>query len=243
MTQAETPYKKYVIITAGGSGSRMHSKVAKQFMEIGGKPILLHTINLFRSLPFEVEIILVLPRNYRIYWDDYCKRNNIAIRCRIAEGGITRFHSVKNGLELVGDNGIVAVHDGVRPFADREMIIRMFSHIFKDTDTGGVIPVMPAVESMRHIIKDKKGNPVGTETVDRSDYIFVQTPQVFDIAKLKEAYRQPYLSQFTDDASVIEKAGYKVGTVPGNRFNIKITVPQDLELAEVIYSSLEQNNP
>ena len=95
---------------------------------------------------------------------------------------------------------------------------------------------------MRRILRDKKGNPVGTQTVDRADYISVQTPQVFDLAKLKTAYKQPYLPQFTDDASVIEKAGYKVDTIPGNRLNIKITVPQDLELAEVIYSSLVQSN-
>ena len=243
MTPTDIPSKKYVIITAGGSGSRMKSKVAKQFLEIDGKPILLHTINLFRSLPFEVEIILVIPNDYRAYWDDYCRENEIAMRCRIAKGGITRFHSVKNGLELTGDSGIVAIHDGVRPFADKDMIAKMFSYNFATSeDVAGVIPVMPAVESMRRILRDKKGNPVGTQTVDRADYISVQTPQVFDLAKLKTAYKQPYLPQFTDDASVIEKAGYKVDTIPGNRLNIKITVPQDLELAEVIYSSLVQSN-
>ena len=243
MTHADIPNKKYVIITAGGSGSRMKSRVAKQFLEIDGKPILLHTINLFRALPFEVEIILVLPNDYRTCWDNYCKENEIAVRCRIAQGGITRFHSVKNGLELTGDSGIVAIHDGVRPFADKDMIIKMFSYDFDvNADVAGVIPVMPAVESMRRILRDTKGNPEGTQTVDRADYISVQTPQVFDLAKLKAAYKQPYLPQFTDDASVIEKAGYKVDTIPGNRFNIKITVPQDLELAEVIYSALVQNN-
>lgn len=243
MKQTENRGRKYVIITAGGSGQRMKSRVAKQFLEIDSKPILLHTIKLFRSLPFEVEIIVVLPKSYREYWDNYCRENGLSLECKIVDGGITRFHSVKNGLELTGDSGIVAIHDGVRPFADKEMIIKMFSYDFaKKPDVGGVIPVLPAVESMRRIIKDKRGNPVGTETVDRSEYIFVQTPQLFDLAKLKEAYRQPYLPQFTDDASVIEKAGYSVETIPGNRFNIKITVPEDLNLAEVIYSSLEQNN-
>ncbi len=244
MEQRENTDKRYVIITAGGSGTRMHGKVAKQFLEIDSKPILLHTINLFISLPFEVEMILVLPRTYREYWGNYCKENGLSLRCSIAEGGITRFHSVKNALELTGDSGVVAVHDGVRPFPDKEMIIKMFNYKFEQHPTvGGIIPVMPAVESMRRIIKDQKGNPVETQTVDRSDYLFVQTPQVFDLAKLREAYRQPYLPQFTDDASVIEKAGYKIETVQGSRLNIKITVPSDLNMAEIIYSSLERNNP
>lgn len=226
--------RAYAIITAGGTGRRMGGDIAKQFLEVGGKPILLRTIELFRNLPFDVEIILVLPAEYKEYWKGYCVTNSLWFKHTLVSGGITRFHSVKNALELVPDGAVVAVHDGVRPFVPKEMLERLLNYNFKETGAAGVIPVMPSIESMRKKSYDNMGNLVGAECVNRDNYMFVQTPQVFDSTLLKEAYKQAYSPNFTDDASVVESKGYKVLFDSGSRFNIKITTPEDLKLGEII---------
>ncbi len=232
--------KYFVIITAGGSGLRMGSNLAKQFLELKGKPILLHTIELFRSLPFDVEIILVLPVAYKEYWKKYCLDNNLWFKYTIVSGGITRFHSVKNALAYVPNNAIVAVHDGVRPFVDKKLLESLFKTEF--SGFAGMIPVMPAIESMRERVLDQKGVDIGTKTVNRDMYMFVQTPQVFNSSILKECYQQAFDPSFTDDASVVQKKGYDIRTCEGSRFNIKITKPEDLQLAELVYSFLERQN-
>lgn len=228
----------YVIITAGGVGKRMGGNVAKQFLELGGKPIILRTIEMFRKLPFKVEIILVLPSQYKEYWKNYCMEQDLWFKHILVSGGITRFHSVRNALKHVPEGAVVAVHDGVRPFVPAELLEELLQYDLSGTEVAGVIPVMPAVESMREKVLDASGCLEKTVPVDRDKYIFVQTPQVFDSTKLKEAYKQAYSPAFTDDASVAESKGYTVLFCNGSRFNIKITTPEDLKMGEIILSLL-----
>lgn len=229
----------YIIITAGGVGRRMGGKTAKQFIELEGKPVLLRTIDMFRKWYPNANIILTLPQEYKEYWRNYCFENNLWFKHIIASGGITRFHSVKNALEYVPDGALVAVHDGVRPFVPKRVLASLFGFDFAKEGVAGVIPVMPSIESMRIYTYGADGMPDGSRTVNRDEYMFVQTPQVFDSTILKECYKKPYSPAFTDDASVVESSGYKVATTQGSRFNIKLTTPEDLLLARM-FLSLEQ---
>lgn len=227
----------YVIITAGGAGLRMGGNIAKQFMELGGKPILLRTIEMFRKWREDVNLILVLPSEYKTYWKQYCLDHNLWFKHILVSGGITRFHSVRNALKHVPDGALVAVHDGVRPFVPEELLNRLTAGECWLDEKGkicGIIPVMPSVESMREKVPDAEGRTLATVTTDREKYLFVQTPQVFDSTILKMGYRKAYSPAFTDDASVVESCGYKIETLPGSRFNIKITTPEDLIMAEII---------
>jgi len=225
----------YAIILAGGHGTRMGSSVAKQFLEIGGKPILRHTIEQFLSLGLDMEIIVVLPADCKEDWRNYCSSSGFLERYIMPTGGITRFHSVRNALEYVPEGAIVAVHDGVRPFVDKEFLLSLFE---KASQCEGVIPVVPPVETVREM----DGNGM-SYTVDRSRYALVQTPQVFRSEILKKAYAQPYSTSFTDDASVVEHAGYKVSLCEGRRYNIKITTPEDLLIAESLIRVGRKDNP
>lgn len=219
-------YSKYVIITAGGRGVRMQSELPKQFLEINGKPILRYTIELFLSLPFEIGIILVLGSDMLDYWKDYCVKNDFNIRHTLVSGGITRFHSVKRGLRFVPEGTLVAIHDGVRPLISRDFLESMFD---KASNHQAVIPTLKISDSMREVMAD------GTSrVVDREKYRIVQTPQIFHSEILHKSYKQPYIPNFTDDASVVEKAGYEIFEHEGSRLNIKITTPEDLELAKAI---------
>ncbi len=217
---------KYVIIVAGGKGLRMGGDVPKQFLPIGGKPVLMHTIEAFRRA-FDVEIVLVLPAEQHAYWQKLCKDYSFLSPELIATGGETRFHSVKNGLALLPDNedAVVGVHDGVRPFVSRETIQRCFAAA---SEGKAVVPVVPVVETVRQILPDGK-----SITRPRDDYRLVQTPQTFPLALLKEAYRQPYSEFFTDDASVVEAFGKEITMVEGNRENIKLTTQSDLKLCNI----------
>lgn len=226
----------YVIITAGGIGARMGGKTAKQFLELEGKPVLLRTIEMFRSVFPNANIIITLPQEYKEYWRNYCFENGLWFRHTIVSGGITRFHSVKNALEYVPQGAIVAVHDGVRPFVPEQMLRSLIGYNFTKEKVAGVIPVMPSIESMRVRTYGDDGMPNGSRTVNRDEYMFVQTPQVFDSTTLKECYKKPYSPTFTDDASVVESSGYKVATAPGSRFNIKLTTPEDMVMARIIFS-------
>lgn len=217
--------KKYAIIVAGGKGLRMGTEVPKQFLPIGGKPVLMRTLEAFHAYDAAMDLIVVLPVDQQAYWDGLCHDRGFAVPHRVADGGATRFHSVRNGLALVGDDGLVAVHDGVRPFVAREVIEACFC----EADLrGAVVPVTDVVETVRRV------TPEGSVTVNRADYKLVQTPQVFRTALLKRAYRQPYSERFTDDASVVEAMGVSVALVPGNRENIKITTPFDIRVAEAL---------
>ncbi len=217
----------YVIIVAGGKGLRMGSDIPKQFLPIGGKPVLMRTLERFREYSPTLQIILVLPKAQQEYWKELCQKHNFTVAYQLADGGETRFHSVQHGLALIPDNaeGVVGVHDGVRPFPSIEVIRNCYETA---REKKAVIPVIPVVETVRHL----KGET--SETVQRNDYRLVQTPQCFDIQLLKAANRQPYNDGFTDDASVVESYGHDITLVEGNRENIKITTPYDLKIAEVL---------
>lgn len=217
----------YIIIVAGGKGLRMGSDIPKQFLPIGGKPVLMRTLERFRQYSPTLQIILVLPKAQQDYWQKLCKEYAFDIDYQLADGGETRFHSVQNGLAKIPDNaqGVVGVHDGVRPFPSIDVIRNCYETA---REKKAVIPVIPVVETVRHL----KGDT--SVTVPRNEYRLVQTPQTFDIQLLKEANRQPYNDGFTDDASVVETFGFNITLVEGNRENIKITTPYDLKIAEVL---------
>ena len=217
----------YVIIVAGGKGLRMGSDIPKQFLPIGGKPVLMRTLERFREYAADLQIILVLPKAQQDYWQNLCQEYAFDIDYQLADGGETRFHSVQHGLALIPDDveGVVGVHDGVRPFPSIEVIRRCYETA---RTAKAVIPVIPVVETVRHLEGE------GSVTVPRNDYRLVQTPQCFDIQLLKAANRQPYNDGFTDDASVVESYGQSITLVEGNRENIKITTPYDMKIAEVL---------
>jgi 2-C-methyl-D-erythritol 4-phosphate cytidylyltransferase len=215
--------KKFVIIVAGGSGSRMGSDVPKQFLELNGKPVLMHTISVFHEYDRACELILVLPSAQQGYWSDLCLKYNFNLPHKIVSGGETRFHSVRNGLEMVDEEGIVFIHDGVRPLVSRQTIERCS---IMAQENGNAIPVLPVNESLRLKENDR------TISVDRALYLSVQTPQTFRSEQIKEAFKQKYDPAFTDDASVFEKAGLTVHVVEGNPENIKITTPTDFIIAD-----------
>ena len=217
----------YIIIVAGGKGLRMGSDIPKQFLPIGGKPVLMRTLERFREYSADLQIILVLPEAQQEYWHQLCKEYHFDVGYTLANGGQTRFHSVQNGLAKVPDDaiGVVGVHDGVRPFPSIEVIRNCYETA---RQKKAVIPVISVVETVRHLESEK------SKTVPRDEYRLVQTPQTFDIQLLKAANKQPYNDGFTDDASVVESFGYEITLVEGNRENIKITTPYDLKIAEVI---------
>ena len=233
--------EEFVIIVAGGKGLRMGGDIPKQFLPIGGKPVLMRTLEQFRAYSEALQIILVLPEAQQDYWQELCKQYEFQVDYQIANGGQTRFHSVQNGLALVPDDaeGVVGVHDGVRPFPSIEVITRCYETA---RQTKAVIPVIPVVETVRQILPSNQSNPNAVSnpssiTVPRDQYRLVQTPQTFDIQLLKAANRQPYNDGFTDDASVVESYGHPITLVEGNRENIKITTPYDITVAEAIINS------
>ena len=217
---------RYAILVAGGKGLRMGSDIPKQFLPLRGRPVLMHTIDVFRRTYPDIHIILVLPREQQYYWRKLCGQHDYDVELCVADGGETRFHSVHNGLSLIPDDarGVVGVHDGVRPFVSPETIRRCF---VAAEEFGAVVPVVPVVETVRQLLADGS-----SMTVDRNAYRLVQTPQTFDIQLLKKAYGQPFDPFFTDDASVVEAMGHPIKLVEGNNENIKLTNPADLKLAE-----------
>ena len=217
--------KQSVIIVAGGKGLRMGSDLPKQFLPIGGKPVLMRTLEAFRKYDAMLQIILVLPREQQGFWKQLCEEHHFSVEHLVADGGETRFHSVKNGLALVQAPGLVGVHDGVRPFVTLEVIRRCYELAEQHK---AVIPVVDVVETLRHL------TDAGSETVSRTEYKLVQTPQVFDVELLKQAYGQEFTPFFTDDASVVEAMGVPVHLAEGNRENIKITTPFDLKVGSAL---------
>ena len=215
--------KKHIIIVGGGKGLRLGGDIPKQFLPVGGKPVLMRTLEAFHAYDASMQLILVLPVSQQAYLKQLCAEYQFDLAHEIADGGETRFHSVKNGLALVEEEGLVGVHDGVRPFVSQEVIARCYEEA---VSLKAVIPVIGVVETVRHLTEE------GSETVPRDQYKLVQTPQVFEVALLRRAYEQTYTELFTDDASVVEALGEKVYLVEGNRENIKLTTPFDLKLAE-----------
>jgi len=223
--------KKVALIVAGGSGLRMQSEVPKQFMLLGKLPILMHTINRFYDYDQAIEIRVVLSEIEIETWEKLCRDYNFTIPCSIFHGGESRFHSVKNGLHELNSPSLIGVHDGVRPLVSMGTIARCFE--LAET-SGAAIPVIPISESIRRF------DGADSVSENRSIYRLVQTPQVFDSNILLDAYNLPYEESFTDDASVIEKAGYKIYLTEGNEENIKITSPNDLLIAEALLSQMNE---
>ncbi|MDG5799539.1 2-C-methyl-D-erythritol 4-phosphate cytidylyltransferase [Marinilabiliaceae bacterium ANBcel2] len=216
---------KSVIIVAGGKGVRMGGDIPKQFLLLGGSPLLMHTINRFSDAGFD-NIVLVLPSpELQKYWKELCDHYSYGVEHIVAEGGETRFHSVQNGLQFVDESGYIAVHDGVRPFVSYDTIERVVDEVLK---SDAVIPVVEMIESLREISNEE------SRSCDRTSFCIVQTPQIFKGEVLKKAYQQTFRSTFTDDATVVEAAGYEITLVKGNMENIKITTPFDFVVAEAL---------
>lgn len=216
---------KYVIIVAGGSGTRMESKTPKQFIELKGKPILMHSILAFFNFDPSLKIILVLPESQISVWESLCVEHSFTINHEVVIGGKERFFSVKHGLDVITTPGVVGIHDGVRPLVSKETISKCYETAMEQ---GNAIPVVNVHETVRRIEGDL------SVTVPRSEYRLVQTPQCFDVELLKSAYDLGFLESFTDDASVAEANGQQMNLVEGNRENIKITTPIDLKIAEAL---------
>ena len=222
--------KRYAIIVAGGSGSRMNADIPKQFILLKGLPILMHTINRFYNFDNGIHIILVLPQSHIAKWEELCKEHNFILKHQIVSGGETRFHSVKYGLDAISEtNVVVGIHDGVRPFVSNETLSRCFEGAEK---SGNAVPAIPVLDSMRMVENSEN------TYLDRNQVKIIQTPQCFRIYLLKKAFLQNYSPSFTDDATVVEAIGEKIYLVEGNASNIKITTPYDLKIAEAILSSL-----
>jgi 2-C-methyl-D-erythritol 4-phosphate cytidylyltransferase len=217
--------KRYLVVVAGGSGKRMGADMPKQYLELAGKPVLMHTLERFKVFDESIEIITVLPENQLRFWGDLQKKYSFSIPHTLVKGGRARFFSVKNGLKFIDDDSIVAVHDGVRPFVSTETIKRCFETA---ENIGNAVPVIPPSDTLRMISGDSS-TPVNRLLVRQ-----VQTPQVFHSGLLKRAYEQDYLPEFTDDATVVEKTGVKINLVEGNRENIKITTPEDLIISAAL---------
>jgi len=224
---------KSAIIVAGGNGLRMESDIPKQFIEVAGQPILMHTLQKFYSYDNEMQLILVLPEPHLDYWKKLCTRYDFNIKHSLIVGGSTRFESVLNGLKAANNTNIIAVHDGVRPLVSHKTIDACFKAA---AELGAAIPVTECIESLRQLTEH------GSRSVDRSKFRAVQTPQVFDSKLLKQAYEQAYSPLFTDDASVIESfwltsnanSNSKITLIEGNIDNIKITTKFDLAIAQLL---------
>lgn len=223
--------KTVAIIVAGGSGTRFGAQLPKQFLELGGKPILMRTIEAFgKNSDGSFDVIVTLPEGQMGLWHDLCDRYGFAVQHRVVPGGETRWHSVKNALDSIGDIAdvdIIAVHDGVRPLASPALIHRILEAARRD---GAAIPVVMLNDSVRQVTGES------SHALDRSSLRAVQTPQAFDARLLMEAYTQPFDPTFTDDASVVERLGHSVTLVEGEAANLKITRPMDLVLAEYLLS-------
>lgn len=227
--------KNYVIIVAGGSGSRMKSDTPKQFLQLAELPVLMHTIQAFYAAMPSLDIVLVLPASEMSTWHSLVRAHTFSIRHRLVSGGSTRFESVKNGLDSIvndTDDAIVAIHDGVRPLVSGNIIKDSFD---KANLHGAAVTAVALKDSIR------KGDMLQNKAENRADFFLVQTPQTFRLQLITNAYHlaseQPHIN-FTDDASVAEAAGHLIQLIPGDYKNIKITTPEDLIIAEALYPSL-----
>jgi len=217
----------YALIVAGGTGSRMGANAPKQFLELAGKPVLMRTIERFRSFDVSIKIITVLPEDQLGYWEELQKKYSFSIPNTVVKGGPGRFFSVKNGLDKVEDNSLVGIHDGVRPLVSTDTIKRCFDAAEK---FGNAVPVISPTDSLRMITEQ------GNIPVNRQYLRIIQTPQVFDSKLIKKAYLQDYSPDFTDDAMLLEKTGETIHLVEGNRENLKITNPGDMATAEALFN-------
>lgn len=221
--------KESVIIVAGGKGLRAGGELPKQFQSIGDMPMLMHTLLAFHRYNVQMKIVVVLPAGFQSFWEELCTTHHFSVQHNLVQGGETRFHSVKNGLALIADDEIVAVHDAARPFVSTALISRCFETA-KIHDCG-VIPVVEETNSVRQLTGS------GSCMLDRKQLRLVQTPQVFPAAKIKRAYTTSFDPAFTDDASVVEREGCPILLVEGEENNFKITSPFDWTVAESWYQN------
>ncbi|MGD9328293.1 MAG: 2-C-methyl-D-erythritol 4-phosphate cytidylyltransferase [Cyclobacteriaceae bacterium] len=224
--------KQFAVIVAGGSGSRMNTEVPKQYLPVNGLPVLMHTINAFHNYSQALDIIVVLPPKDIELWEELCEKYEFNLPVKIAPGGETRFQSVRNGLARIDSDGIVAIHDGVRPLVNKEIIAASYEIAALH---GSAIAAVRLKESIRVTDKDQ------TKMADRSKYRIIQTPQTFQVSLIKDAYEITEDPQFTDDASVLEKSGHKISLFEGSYKNIKITTPEDLIIAEAFLKNQAKN--
>lgn len=221
--------QKNVIIVAGGSGTRMGRIIPKQFIELNGKPILMHSILAFYNYDNSINIIVALPKDQISFWEKLCIQYSFSFDHKVVEGGQTRFHSVKNALSFI-TNGLVAIHDGVRPLVSQKTIEDAFSLA---KEKGNAIPTIGITESIR--IEHNGINRV----IDRDSLKIIQTPQIFAFELIRNAYKQEFNKRFTDDASVLESTREAIYLSSGNQENIKITTSFDLIIVEAIIKNFE----
>lgn len=225
--------KTYAVFVAGGSGSRMGTEMPKQFLDLGGIPVLQRSISVFLEAVPDARIVTVLPRAHFSTWEELCSANSFDVPQMLVEGGLTRFHSVRNALSRIPDGAVVSVHDGVRPLVSAALVREMFSRM--DT-CRALIPVLPVTDTLKTLHREPDGRLSTAEVpeLDRSVIYAAQTPQIFHSEDLKAAYTQAFDMSFTDDASVARKYGIPLSYIAGERLNIKLTTPDDLELARAL---------
>ncbi len=213
---------QYALIVAGGRGLRMGLELPKQFMELNGLPVLMHTLQAFHAIE-NISIVLVLPEDQFVFWKQLCAKHNFKIPHQLVLGGHTRFESVRNGLQVISDReSLVAIHDGVRPLISSKVI----NECFKVAEIkGNSVAVVALKDSIR------KQELIGNHSVNRANYYLVQTPQTFNCGLIQDAYAKATHDNFTDDASVLEEAGGEINMVAGSYKNIKITTPEDMLIA------------
>ena len=232
---------KILIVMAAGSGSRMGSATPKQFLDLGGKPVLRRTIESFIAAEPDIRVVTVLPKDHISFWKEYCLSADFNYPQLLVQGGFTRFHSVRNALEKVPDGAVVAIHDGVRPLVSAGLIRKMFE-MMSARKCRALIPVLPSIDTLRLLDKRMDGSgaevlTAAAQDLDRSRVYRVQTPQMFVSEDIKAAYSQAFDTSFTDDASVAAQKGIPLSFCEGERYNFKLTSPEDLEMARLIISS------
>ncbi|MBL7874662.1 MAG: 2-C-methyl-D-erythritol 4-phosphate cytidylyltransferase [Cyclobacteriaceae bacterium] len=220
--------KEYALIVAGGKGTRIKSRIPKQFLGLQGKPILLHTLEAFFRYSKLIEVILVLPEDDFQTWKDLCHQHTFTQPITLQKGGDSRFQSVKNGLDKIAGPGLVAIHDGVRPLVSEDIIGASFRLAAVHQSAVAAVRLK---ESIRMTDQDN------TKAMDRSRFRLIQTPQTFDVALIKQAYQLKEDASLTDDASVAEKSGHTISLFEGSYENIKITTPEDLIVAEALLNA------
>jgi 2-C-methyl-D-erythritol 4-phosphate cytidylyltransferase len=214
-----------LVLVAGGKGLRMGSAIPKQFLPLAGKPVLYHAVKTFKDTFPDIKIILVLPEEHISYSNILLQAFEERIDLTVVKGGLTRFHSVQNGLKAIEERGIVFIHDAVRPLIDVDLLRRCYEGAVSH---GSAIPCMPATDSVR------QWNGTDFAAINRDGLRIIQTPQTFQTEVIRKAFEQEYRDAFTDEATVIEHMGIPVHLVDGARRNIKITTPEDLAIAEVL---------
>lgn len=226
--------QRSTIIVAGGSGKRMGAALPKQFLLLEGKPLLMWTIEAFHRFDAAMQLIVVLPQEHHATWKELCAEHKFAIAHTLVSGGAERFHSTLEGLKSVTHDGLVAVHDGVRPLVSTELIARCFSAA---KEHGAAIPVVPISSSVRTLTSEGSTSTSlsASKAMDRSLLRAVQTPQCFRVELLHRAFELPYDPAFTDEATLVERLGVDVHLVEGEEHNIKVTTPFDLRVAEVVF--------